>query len=133
MSRGALRGLSALRTASRQLGLARPQFRQPAFPRPQPQKHFSTSPRPQVQQAIQRRNYASTVVTLNRPPPPNKGGYRWLLYVWRATYITAMGGAGYFAWTIYQLRHPAQQVEPDSSKKILVVLGTLNLIWQYAN
>ncbi|RMZ76957.1 hypothetical protein DV737_g4626, partial [Chaetothyriales sp. CBS 132003] len=31
---------------------------------------------------------------------------------------------GYFAYGIYELRHPADQVDPDPSKKTLVILGT---------
>jgi NADH:ubiquinone reductase (non-electrogenic) len=40
------------------------------------------------------------------------------------TYISALGGIGWFAYHIYDLRHPTDQFEPDPSKKTLIILGT---------
>ncbi|KAJ6160606.1 External alternative NADH-ubiquinone oxidoreductase [Penicillium chermesinum] len=39
-------------------------------------------------------------------------------------WMTSLGLAGVLAYSIYDLRHPVDQIEPDPSKKTLVVLGT---------
>lgn len=43
--------------------------------------------------------------------------------MWRLTLLTGVGLAGNMAYSIYNLRHPAEQFEPDPSKKTLVILG----------
>ncbi|KAI9687929.1 MAG: NADH:ubiquinone oxidoreductase [Bathelium mastoideum] len=47
--------------------------------------------------------------------------FRWL---WRLTYLSALGGLGYVGYGIYVSRNPEDQAEPDPNKKTLVVLGT---------
>ncbi|KAL9017562.1 MAG: hypothetical protein Q9185_005127 [Variospora sp. 1 TL-2023] len=66
-----------------------------------------------------RRSYADTVspVTKRR----GRGFFRW---TWRLTYLSAIGGVGYLAYTIYLLRSPNEQYNPDPAKKTLVILGT---------
>ncbi|MCJ1314001.1 NADH:ubiquinone oxidoreductase [Agyrium rufum] len=49
------------------------------------------------------------------------GIFRW---IWRLTYISILGGTGYMAYTIYDSTNPGEQINPDPSKKTLVVLGT---------
>lgn len=72
----------------------------------------------QLQQSF-RRAYADTLPTKVR----RKGGFfRW---TWRFTYLSALGGIGWLSYSIYQLRTPNEQFEPDPSKKTLVILGTL--------
>lgn len=66
-----------------------------------------------------RRAYADTL--------PNKvrrksGFFRW---TWRFMYLSALGGIGWLSYSIYQLRTPNEQFEPDPSKKTLVILGIL--------
>ncbi|MCJ1478850.1 NADH:ubiquinone oxidoreductase [Lambiella insularis] len=66
-----------------------------------------------------RRSYADTVspVTKRR----GRGFFRW---TWRLTYLSTIGGIGYLGYTIYLLRTPQEQFDPDPSKKTLVILGT---------
>jgi len=75
-----------------------------------------------------RRQYADNVapqVTLSPAAKPKK---RWGFFrtLWRITYISLLGGIGYMAYTVYDLKHPNDQFEPDPSKKTLVVLGALH-------
>lgn len=64
-----------------------------------------------------RRSYADRL-----PPTPRRraGFFRW---TWRLIYLSAIGGVGYLGYTIYLLRTPQEQFEPDPSKKTLVILG----------
>lgn len=71
-----------------------------------------------------RRGYAEL------PPPPAPAApvkkarrFRALRWIWRATYLSFLGGVGYLAYTVYELRHPVDQLEPDPSKQNLVILG----------
>ncbi|KAM7222395.1 Pyridine nucleotide-disulfide oxidoreductase domain containing protein [Rhypophila decipiens] len=47
---------------------------------------------------------------------------KWLL--WRLPLLSVVGGIVYIGYGIYEDRNPEPQVEPDPSKKTLVVLGT---------
>ncbi|KAI0180914.1 FAD/NAD(P)-binding domain-containing protein [Hypoxylon sp. FL1284] len=47
--------------------------------------------------------------------------FRWL---WRATYLTILGGVGYVIYDGYTDRNPDDQYSPDPAKKTLVILGT---------
>lgn len=70
-----------------------------------------------------RRGYADQA-----PPAPKKkktGVLRWL---WRLTYLSAIGLTGWTAYGIYVNRNPVEQQEPDPNKKTLVVLGKLALV-----
>lgn len=44
--------------------------------------------------------------------------------LWRLTYTSALLGAAWTSWSIYDYRHPADQQKPDPSKKTLVILGS---------
>lgn len=74
-----------------------------------------------------RRHYAAETpapsATLS--PAATKPKKRWGFFrtLWRITYISLLGGAAYLAYTIYDLKYPNEQFEPDPSKKTLVVLG----------
>jgi hypothetical protein len=39
------------------------------------------------------------------------------------TYLSVLAGLGYVSYQVYDLRHPSDQVDPDPSKKTLVILG----------
>lgn len=80
----------------------------PCFSRTKPQQTF-------------RRSYADSL-----PPKPKRraGFFRW---TWRLTYLSAIGGIGYLGYTIYLLRTPQEQFEPDPSKKTLVILGMVSV------
>lgn len=70
-----------------------------------------------------RRCYATEGPSVSLSPKPKKraGFFRWS---WRFTKLASVGGVAYLIYTIYDMRNPADQVEPDPSKKTLVVLGS---------
>lgn len=76
-----------------------------------------TFPRAPLQQAF-RRSYADSVSPITKRR--GRGFFRW---TWRLTYLSAIGGIGYLGYTIYLLRTPHEQYNPDPSKKTLVILG----------
>lgn len=77
-------------------------------------------PRSRVQEAF-RRSYAEVSVETQRKVKRNS--WRFLRWTWRLTLVSAVGGLGWMAYGIYQNRTPADQADPDPSKKTLVVLG----------
>lgn len=52
-----------------------------------------------------------------------KGGFRFLRWTWRLTWVSAVGGLAYVGYGIYETRNPVDQPPPDPKKKTLVVLG----------
>ena len=56
---------------------------------------------------------------------PKKRRFRVFRWVWRLTYLSALGGVAYISYGIYQDRHPEPQTEADPNKKTLVILGKL--------
>lgn len=76
-------------------------------------------PRAQLQQTF-RRSYADAVSPTTKRR--GRGFFRW---TWRLTYLSALAGVGYLTYTIYLLRSPNEQFNPDPSKKTLVILGRL--------
>lgn len=67
---------------------------------------------------IARRGYADAA-----PSPKPKKRFRFLRWIWRLSWLSGLGLTGALAWSIYSLRHPEDQFEPDPNKKTLVVLG----------
>jgi NADH:ubiquinone reductase (non-electrogenic) len=59
------------------------------------------------------------------PLPPKKSRFRVLRWAWRLGYLSAIAGIGYIGYGVYQDRHPPDQIQPDPSKKTLVILGEL--------
>ena len=57
------------------------------------------------------------------PEPRPKRRFRVLRWAWRITYLTTIGLVGWLTYTIYDLRTPRDQLEPDPNKKTLVILG----------
>ncbi|RKF80077.1 External alternative NADH-ubiquinone oxidoreductase, mitochondrial [Golovinomyces cichoracearum] len=93
-------------------------------PRLLPQKYAFLSPaervgftRCSIQQSY-RRTYADTTQSKKRI------GFTGIKFIWRLLYISFIGGVAYFAYGIYDLRNPGDQLVPDPSKKNLVILGT---------
>lgn len=69
-----------------------------------------------------RRTYAD-VINPQVKAAAKRGGFRTLKWIWRLTYLSALGGLGYVGFGIWQSRHPADQPEPSPDRKTLVVLG----------
>jgi len=57
------------------------------------------------------------------PAPKPKKRFTFFRWVWRIAYLSAIGGAAFLAYTVYDLKNPEDQVEPDASMKTLVILG----------
>ena len=68
-------------------------------------------------QRVARRSYADAA------PAPNPKKFRFLRWTWRLTLLSGAGLTGMLAYSIYDQRNPIEQVQPDPSKKTLVVLG----------
>ncbi|KAH8704093.1 alternative NADH-dehydrogenase [Talaromyces proteolyticus] len=58
------------------------------------------------------------------PPAPKRKRFRFFRWAYRLTLLSGLGLTGYLAYSIYVLRHPEEQLEPDPSKKTLVILGS---------
>ena len=67
-----------------------------------------------------RRSYADT-----KPQKYFRRSRVALRWLWRVVYLGAIGGVGYVGYTIYLLRTPPEQLEPDPEKKTLVILGMM--------
>jgi NADH:ubiquinone reductase (non-electrogenic) len=80
------------------------------------------TPRP-IQQQIALRQSVRRATT-DAPAPKPRRRFRLLRWTWRLTYLSAFAGLGYIGYGIYEMRNPADQPDPDPSKKTLVVLGT---------
>jgi NADH:ubiquinone reductase (non-electrogenic) len=74
-----------------------------------------------------RRSYADAPQAVLSPEPQPKRRFRVLRWLWRLTYLSALGFLGFLGYNIYDLRNPADQIDPDPSKKTLVILGKLSL------
>ncbi|KAK3340939.1 hypothetical protein B0H65DRAFT_276525 [Neurospora tetraspora] len=57
-------------------------------------------------------------------PPKERRRFRTLRWLWKAPLLASLAGIAYVGWGVYEERNPGPQVEPDPSKKTLVVLGT---------
>ncbi len=72
---------------------------------------------PKLQHSF-RRSYADSL-----PVKAKRRGGGFFRWTWRVVYLSAIGGVGWLSYSIYQLRTPSEQFEPDPSKKTLVILG----------
>lgn len=75
---------------------------------------------------VARRSYADAAPTpapSPSPAPKPKKRFRALRWAWRLTWLSGLGLTGALAYSIYSLRHPEEQYEPDPNKKTLVILG----------
>lgn len=88
---------------------------------------FETRPSPSQLLSKQRSTFARRAYATEAPVPapaaPKKKRFRFLRWTYRLTVLGLLGGTGYLGYSIYLLRHPAEQIEPDPSKKTLVILG----------
>ncbi|KAK3692221.1 pyridine nucleotide-disulfide oxidoreductase-domain-containing protein [Podospora appendiculata] len=122
------RALSKLSGVS-QLGVARAQFHVAS-------RHLTTATRraatrPAVSTTASssqtvarqfRRGYADGAAPATAPVKARR--FRTWRWIWRLTYLSAIGGVAYIGYGIYEDRHPEPQTEPDPTKKTLVILGT---------
>ncbi|KAK3333174.1 pyridine nucleotide-disulfide oxidoreductase-domain-containing protein [Cercophora scortea] len=69
-----------------------------------------------------RRGYADGSAPATTPVKARR--FRTWRWIWRLTYLSALGGVAYIGYGIYEDRHPEPQTEPDPTKKTLVILGT---------
>lgn len=85
----------------------------------------STRPSPSQLLSKQRSPFARRAYATEAPAPaaPKKKRFRFLRWTYRLTVLGMLAGTGYLGYHIYLLRHPEEQVEPDPSKKTLVILG----------
>ncbi len=70
-----------------------------------------------------RRGYAELSPPAPAAPVKKPRRFRTLRWMWRATYLSFLGGVGYMVYNVYELRHPVDQSEPDPNKQTLVILG----------
>ncbi|KAJ4398486.1 NADH:ubiquinone oxidoreductase [Neurospora sp. IMI 360204] len=70
-----------------------------------------------------RRAHTETTPPLPEPPKERRR-FRTLRWLWKAPLLASLAGIAYVGWGVYEERNPGPQVEPDPSKKTLVVLGT---------
>lgn len=87
------------------------------LPRARPSTSFVNASR--LQQSS-RRGYAD--IKPVEPVKPRRK-FRTLRWMWRATYLSLIGGVAYMGYGIYELRHPMEQPIPDPNKQNLVILG----------
>jgi len=62
------------------------------------------------------------------PQQPKKKPRRFrtaMRWIWRLTYLSALGGVAWLGYSIWLDRNPSPQVDPDPSKKTLVILGEI--------
>lgn len=86
----------------------------------QPLRHTSL-PNPAFQRSF-RRAYADAPIAPPQSPKP-KRRFRVFRWMYRLTLLSLLGGAGALGYNVYSLRNPADQEQPDPSKKTLVILG----------
>ncbi len=81
-------------------------------------------PNAALQQPFRRAYSEAPSVNLSPTPKPKKR-FRFFRWTWRLTYLSAIGLVGWLTYTVWELRNPNDQFEPDPSKKTLVILGEL--------
>ncbi|EEH03668.1 alternative NADH-dehydrogenase [Histoplasma capsulatum G186AR] len=87
-----------------------------------PLRHASLS-NPALQRSF-RRTYADLPAPPPSQPPTPKRRFRVFRWMYRLTLMSLLAGAGALGYSVYLLRNPDEQVQPDASKKTLVILGT---------
>jgi NADH:ubiquinone reductase (non-electrogenic) len=86
---------------------------------------------PKLQQSFRRTYADAPSATLSpKPKPKPKKRFRFFRFIWRATYLSVLGGLVYLTYVIYDAQHPPDQIPPDPSKKTLVILGKSILPFQ---
>lgn len=86
-----------------------------------PSQRRTAFPRASLQHTF-RRSYADGPQAVLSPPKP-KRRFRIFRWLWRLTYLSALGATGWLGYQIWYLQNPSEQTEPDPTKKTLVILG----------
>lgn len=73
--------------------------------------------------SLRRQNNAPRVELSPQPIKPRRR-FRFLRWTYRLVQLSVLAATGYVGYGIWVSRHPADQFEPDPTKKTLVVLGT---------
>ncbi|KAF3769937.1 alternative NADH-dehydrogenase [Cryphonectria parasitica EP155] len=113
-------------SSSRALGLSKLATRQSGIaPRLLQHQQQSTALNGRIRPVVlrsQQRQYSDAPP----PPPKKKPGKlrRTLRWTWRLVYLSVLGTFAYVGYEVWEHRNPDAQVNPDPSKKTLVVLGT---------
>ncbi|OJD21314.1 hypothetical protein ACJ73_07347 [Blastomyces percursus] len=95
----------------------------------QPLRHTPLS-KPVLLQRSFRRAYAAAPIPPPPPPQPKpKRRFRVFRWTYRLTLLSLLAGAGALGYSIYLLRNPDEQIQPDPSKKTLVILGAQTSIF----
>ncbi|KAI1978284.1 NADH:ubiquinone oxidoreductase [Ophidiomyces ophidiicola] len=101
--------------------------RRPLFTLSQRQLTQFTRPvkRTTALRTLPQQRYATTSSTTPTPPAPSpRRKFRFFRWFYRLVLLSLLGGAGALGYSVYALRHPAEQFVPDPDKKTLVILGT---------
>lgn len=88
---------------------------------------------PALRRSFQTSQRNAEAVTPSAPVKPKKQRFRFLRWTWRLTKLSAVAGVAYMGYSIWTLRHPMDQEEPDPSKRTLVILGMLLVLLKYKN
>ncbi|KAF3918034.1 hypothetical protein ABW21_db0204394 [Orbilia brochopaga] len=112
---------STLRPASRCL-IRRP----PSTPFTAP---FSPLRAPQRLQTQYSRSFATEAKAAATAPPPSpakapRKKFRVFRFLWRLTWLSALGGFAYLGYHVYDSKNPPEQLGFDPTKKTLVILGS---------
>ena len=73
---------------------------------------------------VARKQFATVPQSIATPKRKRSRLGRIAITLWRASYLSVLGGIGWYAYSVYESRHPNDQIPPDPSKKTLVVLGS---------
>lgn len=124
------RALALNKLATRQLGVARMQQHAVAsriLASPARSLTTTASSRPLAAGSIRpiARQFQRQYSESSSAPPPKKPGRirRTFKWTWRLFYLSVLGTLAYVSYEVWDIRHPEPQVNPDPSKKTLVILG----------
>lgn len=84
--------------------------------------------RPVSHQIALRQTIRQQSTEATKPAIKPKKRFRFLRWTWRISYLSAIAGAAYVGYGIWEMRNPEDQAPPDPNKKTLVVLGEFMLV-----
>ncbi|EFX03867.1 alternative NADH-dehydrogenase [Grosmannia clavigera kw1407] len=78
--------------------------------------------RPAAMQLVRHASSGPTVTSSTTVKPKKR--FRKLRWLWRLTYLSGLGLAGYIVYSLWEDRQPGEVLPRDPNKKTLVILGT---------